>query len=244
MGLASNLRSIQYRRRIANLLSNSAILSYSDKVNNYSPIAYWPLWEAGGGIAEDISGNDFDGVYINVTLGQLGIGDGRTCPLFDGSNGNVDMDIPGLRAAFDGQEGTWIVWAKVYDSGVWTDGLDRYFLRFRDDASNLLQIRKKTTNNSTRSEYKAAGVTEINDKSSLTTTDWMCWGMTWSKTADEVKLYLDGSQVIPTRTILGTFVGPIVIATLGLAQWYGYLAHCVVWDTPLAPTTMAALAVV
>ena len=55
----------------------AAVLLYSEKVLALSPIAYWPLWEAAGAVAEDISGNGFDGAYTGVTLGQTGIGDGN-----------------------------------------------------------------------------------------------------------------------------------------------------------------------
>ena len=95
---------------------------YADKILGYSPIAYWPLWEADGSTAEDISGNGFDGAYVDVTLGADGIGDGRTCPLFDGAAGYMNAFSTGLRDAFNGAEGSFAIWAKVFNVGVWTDG--------------------------------------------------------------------------------------------------------------------------
>ena len=94
---------------------------YSDKVLGYSPIAYWPLWEASGATAEDISGNGFDGAYTGVTLGQEGIGDGNTCPLFDGANDYVDIYSAGFAGALMRLRVPLTGWMKVFNAGVWTD---------------------------------------------------------------------------------------------------------------------------
>ena len=52
----------------------------------------------------DISGNGFDGAYTGVTLGQDGIGDGNTCPLFDGANDFLDFYSAGFSSAFNGDQ--------------------------------------------------------------------------------------------------------------------------------------------
>ena len=50
---------------------------------NDNLVGYWPLREASGSTAEDESGNGCDGTYNSPTLGQDGIGDGWTVPLFE-----------------------------------------------------------------------------------------------------------------------------------------------------------------
>ncbi len=50
---------------------------YFRKVLSHRPIAYWPLWEASGSVAFDLAGNALHGAYTGVTLGQVGVGDGR-----------------------------------------------------------------------------------------------------------------------------------------------------------------------
>ena len=65
-------------------------MSYIDKVLSYSPIAYWPVNEAGGNDMFDQSGNGYDGTYTGVTLGQTGIGDGETIGGFNGNQGLFD----------------------------------------------------------------------------------------------------------------------------------------------------------
>jgi hypothetical protein len=49
-------------------------------------IGYWPMWELAGNIAYDRGPEGNNGAYSGVTLGQPGIGDGRSCPYFDGTN--------------------------------------------------------------------------------------------------------------------------------------------------------------
>ena len=49
---------------------------------NDNLVCYWPLWEAAGSTAVDESGNSRDGTYNDPTLGQPGIGDGWSVPLF------------------------------------------------------------------------------------------------------------------------------------------------------------------
>jgi hypothetical protein len=64
---------------------------YATKVLSMRPIAYWPLWEAGGAVANDLSGNGYHGAYTQATLGQMGIGDGRTGITLPGAGSWVDL---------------------------------------------------------------------------------------------------------------------------------------------------------
>ncbi|MFV1969356.1 MAG: hypothetical protein ACC628_28375, partial [Pirellulaceae bacterium] len=60
------------------------------------------MWEASGSISDDLSPQGNDGAYTGVTLGQPGIGDGRTCPLFDGANDYNNIYSAALNTDFDG----------------------------------------------------------------------------------------------------------------------------------------------
>lgn len=229
--------------------------SYSSRVRRVAPanlIAYWPLWEASGSAAKDISGNGFNGAYTGVTLGQGGIGDGRTCPLFDGVNDFVDIYSTGFRDAFDGSEGSVIWWSKVSGVGVWTDGANRRCVQLYADVNNAIQIYKSSTNNRVWAIYAAGGTSEYLSRDGVSDVGWVAWGYTWSAIADEVRLFYNGSQSGATQTALGTWVGNLASADAVIGArnttpnevWDGYLAHCAVWDTPLTPTQIAALAAV
>ena len=95
--------------------------NYANKVLSYSPIAYWQLNELVGSVANDSSGNDYHGSIVGCTLGQPGIGDGQTSFLFDGINDLVTLPAVALNADFDGDEGTMMVWTRVFNLGVWTE---------------------------------------------------------------------------------------------------------------------------
>jgi len=234
---------------------------YTDRVNSYSPIAYWPLNEASGGTAEDISGNNFDGSYTGVDLGQTGIGDGNTAPYFDGSNDFLNVWSTGFRDRFaltnhNGgdpvSEGTMMIWVKVFNVGVWTDDVNRKLFYFRVDADNQFWIYKATDDNRITWKYEAGDVQLTDNHNGLSDTGFLHYGITWSKTADEVKLYYEGSQEGVTKTGLGVWAGNLAdnSAIIGAANpspsglWHGYLAHAAVWDTPLTPDQIADLAVV
>jgi len=59
-------------------------------------LAYWPLWEASGAVAYDISGNARNGTVTGATpAGGPGIGDGHTAFGFDG-NDYIQATIPTL----------------------------------------------------------------------------------------------------------------------------------------------------
>jgi hypothetical protein len=225
--------------------------TYSRKVLNYSPIAYWPLWEASGTTAECLVNPAQTGTYTGVTLGQTGIGDGKTCPLFDGTNDYVNAYSTTLRDAWNGAEGTAAGWAKVSGAGVWSDGGHRRILFAQSDANNFVQITKTNTNNQLRFWRRGGGTSEIiTDTSLAATTAWFHWAITWSETADQVKTYLNGSQVGSTETSLGTYANALAVALVGADStgptlvWDGYQAHPALFGSALNATQIADLAAV
>ncbi|GAI14148.1 unnamed protein product, partial [marine sediment metagenome] len=80
------------------------VLAYDDKVLGMDPIAYWPLSETSGLVANCLVNPAQNGVYTGVTLGQPGIGDGNTAPYFDGTNDYVDVLTAAFIAAYNGSE--------------------------------------------------------------------------------------------------------------------------------------------
>jgi hypothetical protein len=226
--------------------------SYADKVLAYSPIAYWPLWEATGSVAACLVNPLQNGTYSGVTLGQEGIGDGRTCPLFDGVNDHVDLYSAALAAAFNGAEGTIHLWYKVYNAGVWTDSVHHMLFEFAADAGNNIRVYKEAANNSMYHRYRANSQSKSQSNSPINPTTWVPVAVTWSKTDDKVRFYAGGVQWSNTHTSLGTWAGSLSstatvlgdIATTPSIPWYGYLAHMALWDTPLSADDLADLAVI
>lgn len=135
---------------------------------------------------------------------------------FDGSNDALNTYSTDLNGVFSPTEGTLIVWAKVSGSGVWSDSTTRYLARLTADTSNEINLVKLSTpNNSIRLGYEA-GVGSQTIDTTLSTTDWFQVAATWSKSSDEVKLYVNGSQVGTTQTGLGTWVGNLASTTTAI----------------------------
>lgn len=229
-------------------------LAYTANIVSLNPIAYWPLAEASGTKAFDESGNspsgERDGTYTNVVLGQTGIGDRRTSALFvPASSPRVAVHTTGLAGAFNGAVGTLLLWTKVSGAGVWTDGTTRYMAQLFADASNLVYIRKNTTNNQMQFVYVAGGTTSA-VIATYSGTDWTTFAITWNRSAGangEVKGYTNGVQTGVTQTALGTFAGTLAatntvigaISTAGANPWDGTIAHVAVFNTALTAQQIA-----
>jgi hypothetical protein len=225
---------------------------YYAKLLQHGPIAYWPLWEAAGSSAECLVNPVQAAGMAGVTWGQTGIGDGKTSALFDGANdyGSVTAaPLSALAAAFNPAEGTVLTWAKVSGAGVWSDGGNRQLFYTKYDTTNQLMIRKSTSENELYF-YTRMGGTVKAVQVSLSTVDWFCAAVTWSKTANQVKAFVNGVQQGSTQTGLGTWNPANLIACwfIGSANsspanvWDGNLAHQAIFDRALAPAELLDLA--
>lgn len=229
---------------------------YRDRVLKTDPIGYWVQDEAGGAVSYDMvtqfSGGARNGTYVGVTLGQPGIGDGRTAPLFDGALDYNDIYSASLAAAFNGAEGTLMAWARVFNVGVWTDGVLRDIALLFADANNFVVIQKSAVDNRASAQYTASGTVQLRNVALVSPpTVAFPFAITWSALADEVRVYIDGIQQGATMNGLGVWAGVLAATntTIGAAStapilvWNGYIAHAAVWDRPLAPAEVLSLGV-
>lgn len=225
---------------------------YIAKVKNLGPIGYWPMVENSGTISLDESGSRRDGVYTAVTLGQTGIGDGRTAASFNGTTSFNDIYTAGLAGAFNGNEGTLHMWIKASAVGIWTDAVARSLAYLQVNTNNRVSFDRLTSNNNVRVRHVGGATSKTVTIAAGPSTGWISLGMTWSDTADQMIAYLNGVQSGATQTALGTFVGSLVSTTTILGTenttpvtlWSGFLAHAAVWATPLSAAQMLTLATV
>lgn len=240
---------------VAGSLGGLSSLAYTNKVIALSPIGYWPQAESSGTVVTDESGNGRNGAYRAAgepLLGQTGIGDGRTAPLYDGSNDYANIFSASLQGAFNGAEGTIAIWFKVAAAGVWTDATTRRLMYLQVDASNRVRFEKSTTNNQIAFVYTAGGTAKSILWNSAGPTSWQHIAVTWSKSNDQMICYVNGAQQGATQTGLGVWAGNLAATTtvVGAADttggnpWSGLLAHAAVWATPLSAAQIATLAVV
>ena len=242
--------------RLGSTRRPSGGVSYIDKVLGIQPadlLAYWPLNETSGMNANNVEGTAArDGTYTGVTLNSIIGPDGANgAPFCDGANDYVDVFSTSLRDVFDGDEGTYAWWQKVFNAGVWTDATVRVPSILGTDASNRLLLQKRSQVNSMRLRHDAGGANKgVNPSSSET--GWEHFAITWSLLADEVKIYQDGSQFGATQTGLNAWVGVLTIGNcfIGASSavpaqvFHGYLAHVNTWSIPLPPTEILSLATV
>jgi len=215
-----------------------------------SLIAYWPLWESSGSVAADKSGNARHGAYTGVDFGYPGVGDGKKSPYFDGANDYVDIYSAGLAGAFNGNEGTVMLWAKVSAAGVWIDGMGRYALYLSSDINNIIRLYKSTTNNVFYLRRTGSAVSSLLTLSAQSQTGWVNYALTWSLANDRVRGFLNGSQYSVDVTGLGTWAGALNVNTTLLGAlaktpsyvYSGYLAHALILNREATPTEVAIAA--
>lgn len=226
-------------------------MAYTNKVIALGPIAYWPMAESSGSVALDATGNARNGAYTGVTLGNAGIGDGRTAASFNGSTSFNNIYSVSLAGAFNGQECTMAAWFQVSGAGVWTDATARRIFRLRSDGSNYIELYKSNTNNLLEVDYIAGGTVKAVTSTALGgSVAWIHIAVTITKAGDALKFYLNGIQSGATQTGLGTYVNALAAtlccigaaSTAPITVWSGLLAHAALWSTPLSAAQVLSLA--
>lgn len=224
--------------------------SYIDTLLNIAlanQVAGWRFNETAGTTAEDATATNADGTYTSgYTLNQAGIGDDNPAVLFNGTDGRVSL-TPALAALnavgkFNGAEGSAQCWCYIPVAGVWSDGTSDVIFSFGADTNNRVFVQKSSITNEILASYRAGGTVET-IQFSFTSAGWFHVMVTWSKAAEQFKLYINGLQAGATATALGTWVGALVSTFTAIAEfrssapsipWNGLLAYPWLWNAPLS----------
>lgn len=213
-----------------------------------SLVAYWPLDEAAGAVAfGQMAGRN--GATTGATVGQAGIGDGRTSYGFDTVNDYVNVMPSGstFPTAFNGVSGSLAVWLKF--SGNWADATIYRAYEFQVDANNRVALSKNGTNTLVAA-YLAGGTNSSILKTSFSPSTFFHLAMTWDKaTLNQVALYINGTQ--QGTSVPGTFsTSPLTITVLGASStvpanvWNGNIAHMALWNKALTAAEIFELSLV
>lgn len=212
-------------------------------------LAYWRMAETSGTTANDARGvTSAAGTYLAGVDHVAGANNqGGYAAYWDGAGSESLNVYTPLLSVFDGAEGTVFIRARVGAASTWTDATNRYIYYLRADSNNYVRIYKTTNANTISFEYKA-GATSETTSGTVTTLDWFDLALTWSKTADTVRFFVDG-VAIGTSTALGTWAGSLAATTAvigasssaGAAGWHGYLADAMVFNKALLPSEIAEL---
>lgn len=241
-------------KRIAVFGGHDPTLRYRKKLIAVAPanlIGYWPMDELAGTVAIDRSTQLNNGAYTGVTLVQTGIGDGRTCPLFDGSADFNNIYSVAFAADFSGAAGTAMVWGKVLNVGIWTDSSYDELFRISAGATDEVLLRKTNTNN-LYWRFTGSSTPKSVSMASGSPVTWFHMAITWSAAADQVIAYFNGSQTGATQTGLGAWSAALTSTqccvgaynTTPSQVWNGYLAHAALWNAVLTPAQISMLATV
>lgn len=201
---------------------------YSSKILALSPTGYWKHAEGSGSVALDSSGNGYNGTYsAGVDLSQPGIGDGLNCATFDTAGEKVDIFGAGFASAFNGSKFSVCGWAK---RASWPVGsFDRLFT-FQVDVNNFTLGELNGVAAGMEFLYKGSGIMKSITKSDMSTTLFFHYAMTVDFPTDEMKAFINGTQIGTTQTLLPAWVGALTVAQFsGINTWFGSMAHNAYW---------------
>ena len=160
-------------------------------------------------VFDDMSGSD--GIYrksLNFNIRIINSFNNIYSTNFDGVDDFVNINSSGT--AINTSIGSFSLWAKVGEMSA-----SGYFINYRVDANNQIQILYHAASNEVRMTYKAGGT-----QNSAVLTDtiendglWHHIAGTWDSTGN-VKVYLD-SNLKATTAISGTFTGTPAFCSIG-----------------------------
>ncbi len=161
-------------------------------------------------VFDDSSGSD--GIYrksLNFNVRVLNSFNNIYSTVFDGVDEDVDIAASG--SDINTSLGTFSLWANV---GTMT--ASGYFINYRVDANNQIQILYHAADNEVKMTYKAGGVVVSAVLTDAIEADglWHHIVGTWDVSGDEIKIYLDGT-LKQTTSSLGTFAGTPAYASIG-----------------------------
>ncbi len=223
---------------------------YLPAVLTTNPIAAFMERETSGTTIIDASVNVNNGVYVGATLGQDAPPTGFTAVLYDGVNDFGNIYSAGLAGLVDFDEGCALVWFKVLNVGVWTDGTVRQALKVQRDANNNFLVTKRSQDNQVRLEIKAGANSEIFDITA-SPTGWNSYMISWSLSGDLIEYYKN-------TTLVGTDSGLVAATGAGLnanntgigaantvstQEFTGFIGPVILWDTPATAAIIALGAV-
>lgn len=203
-----------------------------------SIVAYWPLWETAGTTAVDFGGNGRNAVYTSVTPGT-GVGlNSKPCLSVPGTAGYVS--VSSQAANLNRDEGAF----GCFVSGVdWDTATARRLWCAKIDGSNYFELYKPSANLTEVAYYGSAVYAYTN--AFITNTGWVHLVMTWSRSNNRIRLYVNGVQPGSDATPLGAIVGSFgTYVRIGLdpatSYWKGLIADCVLLNAEPTPAQVLA----
>lgn len=214
---------------------------------SHRPVAYWPLWEKTGTVAECLVDSAQNGTYNSDVSGwppQTGIGDGNTAPFFDGTNDQIDIDTVALNSVFDGDLGTVCAWVRVLNAAMWPDANGYLIISFKAAGDNWIYFQKDVAPLPNELFLQRAAGGGVGLPHTTTITDWFYAAATWDEVTNELSIFVNGVQVSGSAAALSSWTGALTSAFIGArtggVRWNGWLAHVALWSRVLSPVEIAS----
>jgi len=215
-----------------------------------SIVDYRPLY--GGPNFVDVSGHCPVATSANVTLNSDISIYKKPSAKFNGTSSKINAYSDEIVSRFNGSEGSLSIFFKVLSSSVWTDGVVRILAIMRVDGNNQIFISKATDNTTLRFYYKAGATENQQFRGSYSSVDWNHVCITWSKSNNRVRCYLNGILITNGElTGLGDWAGSIAsnYAAIGTFDgvsvqqvWSGWLSDRLICNRELTAVEVARLA--
>lgn len=219
--------------------SNSSSREYcipGDNSTCNAPILHFKMDEGVGATVNDTSSNNLTGSLLDFPAQSQPWVQGKKGKgiQFGQSDPYINFYSSTLNSLFSGSEGTAMIWLKARDSAVWTDNISTVLFKFGPDTSNTVQIQKNSTNELAFT-YAAGGTTEASYHF-ITPTGWTHMAITWSKSNERVRYYLNG-VLTETDTALGVWSGSLASNRTiignnynGTSAWNGSLDDFILYN--------------
>lgn len=216
-------------------------------------LALFPFQEASGTIAKvysNVTPVPSNGAYSNqVLLAQSATPVLGRAIFGNASGARVALYSANLAAAFTYTEASLFLFAKVQNASVWTNGIDVALCQLRSDGANFVNFAKAAANNRFQYSINMGG---INKTTFITfsSTDFFMPCITWSKTNDRIRRYMNGALQGAPITGIGTFASPLASNnTVALAadlaavpRFLGYECYLGVFNRELTATEVLQIA--
>lgn len=193
-------------------------------------IALWPLSDASGNTAVDISGNGINAAYSGtVTKAQEGFNDEKSANF---TSGFLNPYSANLNARFNPNEGYVSAWVKF--TGNWDTTAGTLFNLYAD-ASNRMLLR--TLGDGTIQAFCAlGGVSTSMSIDSLSGSRFVNIGLRWSKSGGYISIFINGLESKRKAGMTGTWVGNLNQAVCAFFQSLNPLYAQDVYMLDYAPT--------
>jgi hypothetical protein len=156
-------------------------------------IGYYPLWETSGTTVTDKSGNGRNGVYTGGSLNNATSPVKKPAPTFTGAAGGITLGgSAAFLAAFNGNEGAFMVTIKLKDLAQWLNGTADYLLRMEADANNLITLYRNASTNYISGYRKANSGSSVTPYAYMKPTAWVHIILSWSLSGGYFRLYQNG----------------------------------------------------